>query len=113
MILYALNLYQSEMSFAGTVQVWSTNGVEGVYRFLGRAWRLFEGGTDPDTKPSPDQLRAVHSTIKRVRPLLVRSTKLFAAAAAAAARLCARLHMALTPFNRISDDNGRFGEGTQ
>lgn len=49
-------------------QVWSTNGVEGVHRFLARAWRLFEGGLS-DGAPSADQLRQLHSTIKRVSPL--------------------------------------------
>mmetsp|Transcript_21063 Transcript_21063/g.63390 ORF Transcript_21063/g.63390 Transcript_21063/m.63390 type:complete len:1009 (+) Transcript_21063:168-3194(+) len=62
----SLRLYEMFMGPLRDTKVWSTNGVEGVYRFLGRAWRLFEGGTDPDAKPSPDQLRAVHSTIKRV-----------------------------------------------
>ena len=49
-------------------QVWSTNGVEGVHRFLARAWRLSEGGLS-DGAPSADQLRQLHSTIKRVSPL--------------------------------------------
>ena len=47
-------------------QVWSTNGVEGVHRFLARAWRLFEGGLDSAAQPSGEQLRQLHSTIKRV-----------------------------------------------
>jgi len=48
------------------LQVWNTNGVEGVHRFLGRAWRLFEGGLS-DGSPDAEQLRLLHSTIKRVR----------------------------------------------
>ena len=47
-------------------QVWNTNGVEGVYRFLARAWRLFADGVT-DAAPERDQLRLVHLTIKRVR----------------------------------------------
>jgi hypothetical protein len=50
--------------------VWSTNGVEGVHRFLARAWRLFEGGTSAEA-PTAEQLRQLHSTIKRVRPRAV------------------------------------------
>lgn len=48
------------------LQVWNTNGVEGVHRFLARAWRLFEGGLS-DGAPDAEQLRLLHSTIKRVR----------------------------------------------
>jgi hypothetical protein len=40
--------------------------VEGVHRFLARAWRLFEGGLSGGA-PSAEQLRQLHSTIKRVR----------------------------------------------
>ena len=42
--------------------------MEGVHRFLARAWRLFEGGTSGGV-PSGEQLRQLHSTIKRVSPL--------------------------------------------
>ena len=55
-------------------QVWSTNGVEGVHRFLARAWRLFEGGLS-DGAPSAEQLRQLHSTIKRVGPLTQKCSK--------------------------------------
>jgi len=46
--------------------VWNTNGVEGVYRFLARAWRLFADGVT-EAAPQRDQLRLLHLTIKRVR----------------------------------------------
>ncbi len=54
------------LSDAVGAQVWNTNGVEGVHRFLSRAWRLFEGGLDSAAEPSPEQLRQLHGTIKRV-----------------------------------------------
>ena len=50
------------------LQVWQPKGVEGVYRFLMRAWRLVSSGVSQE-EPSRDQLRLVHATIKRVRML--------------------------------------------
>eukprot|EP00967_Tisochrysis_lutea_P093253 scaffold134823_cov23-Tisochrysis_lutea.AAC.1 len=46
-------------------QVWSTRGVEGVHRFLARAWRAFEGGISED-EPTKDQMRALHGCIKKL-----------------------------------------------
>jgi leucyl-tRNA synthetase len=37
----AFRLYEMFMGPLEMVKPWSTNGVEGVYRFLGRVWRLF------------------------------------------------------------------------
>jgi leucyl-tRNA synthetase len=37
----AFRLYEMFMGPLEMVKPWSTQGVEGVYRFLGRAWRLF------------------------------------------------------------------------
>jgi leucyl-tRNA synthetase len=76
------------------VKPWSTKGVEGVYRFLGRIWRIFiseesithmeqnltlditqadhlleELNLSPDVQdvePTPEQLKAIHRTIKKV-----------------------------------------------
>jgi len=54
------------------VKPWSMKGVEGVYRFLGRVWRFFvdeEGKLHPaikPEKPTADQLRMLHRTIKKV-----------------------------------------------
>ena len=54
---------------------WQMNGVEGVYRFLGRVWRLMIDDRSEDvvlsdavvsTAPSEDQLRILHKTIKAV-----------------------------------------------
>ncbi len=39
--------------------------MEGVHRFLARAWRLFEGGV-VDEEPTREQLRLLHQTIKKV-----------------------------------------------
>ena len=37
----ALRLFEMFMGPLEMVKPWSTKGVEGVYRFLGRVWRLF------------------------------------------------------------------------
>jgi hypothetical protein len=46
-------------------QVWSTRSVEGVHRFLARAFRIFEAGVS-DAEPSQEQMRLLHQTIKKV-----------------------------------------------
>jgi leucyl-tRNA synthetase len=54
------------------VKPWSTRGVEGVTRFLDRVWRLIaneDGALSPAVggyHPTPDQLRLLHQTIKKV-----------------------------------------------
>ena len=51
---------------------WSTSGVEGVYRFLGKVWRLFmdqEGKLLPqieDREPTAQELKILHKAIKKV-----------------------------------------------
>ena len=50
------------------MQAWNTKGVEGVHRFLARAYRLVTGELSQEA-PSADQMRLLHSTIKRVRML--------------------------------------------
>jgi leucyl-tRNA synthetase len=90
----AFRLYEMFMGPLEMVKPWSTKGVEGVYRFLGRVWRLFidpqtdtefeqAETADPgsasealerirhnpvikDATPSPAQLKALHACIKKV-----------------------------------------------
>ncbi|MEX1094892.1 MAG: leucine--tRNA ligase [Planctomycetales bacterium] len=71
----ALRLYEMFMGPLEQVKPWSMSGVEGVYRFLGRVWRLFvddradEVALDSavqDVAPSDEQLRILHRTIKTV-----------------------------------------------
>ncbi|HZI39695.1 MAG TPA: class I tRNA ligase family protein, partial [Acidimicrobiia bacterium] len=55
---------------------WSTTAIEGVYRFLQRAWRACveeddEGGGPAkllidDSEPAPEDLKILHKTIKKV-----------------------------------------------
>ena len=91
----SLRLFEMFMGPLEMVKPWSTKGVEGVYRFLGRVWRLFvdeksetefeQAGTttDPqkhgellnlirlnpaikDVAATPAQLKTLHACIKKV-----------------------------------------------
>jgi leucyl-tRNA synthetase len=71
----SLRLYEMFMGPLEAVKPWSMRGVEGVYRFLSRVWRLFIDDraetvklTDAvrDVPPDRDTLRKLHQTIQRV-----------------------------------------------
>ena len=90
----AFRLYEMFMGPLEMMKPWSTQGVEGVYRFLGRVWRLFiddssykdyeqavtaapdsaEAGlaelklhpSISDAEPTDEQLKALHACIKKV-----------------------------------------------
>ncbi len=91
----AFRLYEMFMGPLQDTKPWSTKGVEGVYRFLGRVWRLFvdehsetafeqaetTAGPAPDpallelirlspavqdVAPTPEQLKTLHACIKKV-----------------------------------------------
>ncbi|MEX0686036.1 MAG: leucine--tRNA ligase [Balneolales bacterium] len=69
----ALRLYEMFMGPLEQVKPWSMRGVEGVYRFLKRVWRVFiDEETDHldadiiDVEPSREQLKVLHETIKKV-----------------------------------------------
>ncbi len=71
----ALRLYEMFMGPLEQVKPWSMKGVEGVYRFLGRVWRMFiderreDVALSPavqDVPPTADQERLLHKTIKAV-----------------------------------------------
>jgi leucyl-tRNA synthetase len=90
----AFRLYEMFMGPLQDTKPWNTRGVEGVYRFLGRVWRLFvdeksetafeqaettattpsaelldhillDGGIT-DAAPTPAQLKTLHACIKKV-----------------------------------------------
>src|ERR1017187_295933 len=66
----ALRMYEMFMGPLEATKPWNTQGLEGVYRFLGRVWRLYcnEDGTLilDDSEPSAALLKALHQTIKKV-----------------------------------------------
>ncbi|MBI5758047.1 MAG: leucine--tRNA ligase [Planctomycetales bacterium] len=71
----SLRLYEMFMGPLEAVKPWSMQGVEGVFRFLARVWRMTadEKADDirlnpaiQDIEPSLEQLRLLHKTIKVV-----------------------------------------------
>ncbi len=67
----SMRLYEMFMGPLEQTKPWSTRGVEGVHRFLNRAWRLLveeETGkaTTAHEEPNKDQLRAIHYLIQKV-----------------------------------------------
>ena len=66
----ALRLYEMFLGPLEQVKPWSTRGVEGVFRFLNRAWRLVIGEegepATSDVEPTRDELRLLHQTIQKV-----------------------------------------------
>jgi leucyl-tRNA synthetase len=68
----AVRLFEMFMGPLEEMKPWSTRGVEGVYRFLNRVWRLYvgeDGNLDPAVKSielSSDLERLYHSTVKKV-----------------------------------------------
>ncbi len=61
----SMRLYEMFMGPLTQMKSWSMQGVEGVYRFLGRVWRLFDGKI-VDGTPSEEILKLTHRTIKKV-----------------------------------------------
>jgi len=65
-----LRLYEMFMGPLEATKPWSTTGVEGVYRFLGRVWRLYcdEAGAllVDDSAPDAKLVKVLHQTIKKV-----------------------------------------------
>jgi leucyl-tRNA synthetase len=71
----SLRLYEMFMGPLEAVKPWNTKSIEGVYRFLSRAWRMIVD--DPadtmrlnpavrDVEPDKDTLRVLHRTIQKV-----------------------------------------------
>ncbi|KAL3521930.1 hypothetical protein ACH5RR_014764 [Cinchona calisaya] len=73
----SLRLYEMFMGPLRDSKPWNTSGIEGVHRFLARAWRLIVGSSSPngefrdgtvalDEEPSVEQLRSLHKCIDKV-----------------------------------------------
>lgn len=69
----ALRLYEMFMGPLEQVKPWNTRGVDGVFRFLGRIWRLVvdeaTGGLNEAiqaVEPDRSQLKSLHEVIKKV-----------------------------------------------
>jgi len=64
-----LRLYEMFLGPLEDSKPWDTNGIEGVYRFLQKLWRLFhENGelTLSNEAATPAELKIIHRTIKKI-----------------------------------------------
>jgi len=67
----SVRLYEMFMGPLEMTKPWSTQGTEGIYRFLGRVWRLLtkEDKINPKIikrEATPEELKSLHQTIKKV-----------------------------------------------
>jgi len=70
---YGADTYRMYEMFLGPVEMskpWDTKGIEGVYRFLKKFWRLFadeeKGLIITDDAPTNEELKVLHKTIKKI-----------------------------------------------
>lgn len=64
-----LRLYEMFLGPLTDSKPWNTHGIEGVSRFIGKLWRLFFEGENwavNQEKASPEELKTLHKTIKKV-----------------------------------------------
>src|SRR5262249_35424968 len=71
----SLRLYEMFMGPLEATKPWSMRGVEGVYRFLSRVWRLFIddraesvvlNDSVQDVEPDRETLRELHRTVQKI-----------------------------------------------
>jgi leucyl-tRNA synthetase len=70
---YGADTFRMYEMFLGPIDVskpWDTKGIEGVFRFLKKMWRLYadeaKGWIVTDEQPTEAELRIIHKTIKKV-----------------------------------------------
>lgn len=65
-----LRLYEMFLGPLEQSKPWDTNGIEGVYRFLKKYWRMFfnaQGNFEvSNEKPNTAELKSLHKTIKKI-----------------------------------------------
>ncbi len=64
-----LRLYEMFLGPLELSKPWDTNGIDGVHRFLRKAWNLFYKEDEllvSDDEPTKEELKAVHKLIKKV-----------------------------------------------
>lgn len=65
-----LRLYEMFLGPVEMAKPWNTNGIEGVYRFLSKLWRLFMNDEETllviDAEPTAEEWKVLHKTIKKV-----------------------------------------------
>ncbi|MBP6214713.1 MAG: leucine--tRNA ligase [Chitinophagaceae bacterium] len=70
---YGADTFRMYEMFLGPVEMskpWDTKGIEGVYRFLKKFWRLFfdevKGKVWTEEEPTAEELKVLHKTIKKI-----------------------------------------------
>lgn len=64
-----LRLYEMFLGPLEASKPWDTQGIDGVYKFLRKFWRLFQAGDTfsvSDETPSKEELKVLHKTIKKI-----------------------------------------------
>jgi len=66
-----LRMYEMFLGPIDMSKPWDTNGIDGVYKFLRKFWRLFHNDQGQfnltDEEPQSNELKTLHKTIKKVR----------------------------------------------
>lgn len=71
---YGADTFRCYEMFLGPLEThkpWDTQGIEGVYRFMKKLWRLYHDDDNnfrvSDEAPTKEELKVLHNTIKKVR----------------------------------------------
>lgn len=66
-----LRMYEMFLGPLEQFKPWNTHGIDGVFKFLRKAWRLFHDAEGnfvvSDAAPTPDEQKIIHKTIKKVQ----------------------------------------------
>ncbi len=65
---YGADSFRLYEMFLGPIEdhkPWNTQGIDGVYRFVKKLWRLIENGISEE-EPSKEEFKILHKTIKKV-----------------------------------------------
>ncbi|MDY0244264.1 MAG: leucine--tRNA ligase [Sphaerochaeta sp.] len=62
----SMRMYEMFMGPLEVSKPWATTGLNGIYRFLERVWRLYEERPITDDEPSKELNKTLHKTIKKV-----------------------------------------------
>ncbi len=64
-----LRLYEMFLGPLEAHKPWDTQGIDGVYKFLRKFWRLFHPGDAfalSEEAPTPEELKVLHKTLKKI-----------------------------------------------
>ena len=71
-----LRLYEMFLGPLEAHKPWDTNGIEGVFRFLKKTWKLYHNEnnefTVSDEKATPEELKVLHKAIKKIEDDITR-----------------------------------------